>query len=37
MDLLRGITPAQAVELVQAIGLLWATAWVLRQLRRAIR
>lgn len=37
MDLLPDITPAQAVELVQAIGLLWATAWVLQQLRKIIR
>lgn len=37
MDLLPDITPAQAVELVQAVGSLWATAWVFRQLRKIVR
>lgn len=31
------IDPAQAVEFIKAVALLWATAWVLVQLRKAIK
>lgn len=31
------IDPAEAVEFLKAVGLLWATAWIFRQLRKVIK
>jgi hypothetical protein len=30
------VDPAQAIEFVQAVGLLWASAWVIVQIKKAI-
>ena len=31
------IDPGQAADLIVAVGLVWATAWIFVQIRRAIK